>query len=252
MTAAELIAGAERLPVCDDCGELRMEIEVLGQVHNVRVACRHQEAAGIEAQAVEARKQAGYTFAQRFGQPGISPLSGRTFGELAKGPGLEAAEAWAVEWPRQRRDTGRSWLILQGGVGAGKTTIAKAIARRVVADHWTVVLIEADRLLSELSDKESTAYAACCAADLLILDDLGMGHSAWWTVERLASILHTRYERGLPVVVTSNHDKASMTRHWTESAKGDETAALRVISRIYDGQRSVVVDCGNVDRRAQR
>lgn len=116
----------------------------------------------------------------------------------------DAAQAYA------RQPLG--WIVLQGGVGCGKTHLAAAIANAVVAGDTAAYFETApdllDRLRAHFGDSEehnfTEAFERIRNAPLLVLDDLGTENQTPWAVEKLFQILNYRYTNRLPTVITTN------------------------------------------------
>lgn len=110
-------------------------------------------------------------------------------------------------------------LFLHGGVGSGKTVYAAA-ALTAVARHRYVVeegpvpsvcLVSVTQLLRGLRDALGAGEQEKALVDqygqgigLLALDDLGTEKASEWTLQVLHEIINERYERLLPVIVTTN------------------------------------------------
>jgi DNA replication protein DnaC len=69
--------------------------------------------------------------------------------------------------------------------------------------------------------------------DLLILDDLGAEFSTSFTVAAINNIINTRICDGLPMIINSNFDFASL----------QETYSSRIASRII-GEFTAIEFCG--------
>lgn len=141
-------------------------------------------------------------------------------------------------------------LYLFGGYGTGKTFLASIIAREYILDLKSVIFGDVPSLMQNIKstfDGKGDAqdvldrYSDC---DLLVLDDLGAGQITEWTVAQLYQIVNARYNAGLPIVVTSNHDLDELRERL--GAKDDSTAA-RITSRL--SEMCIRVFLGENDRR---
>lgn len=105
---------------------------------------------------------------------------------------------------------GGAGLYIHGGVGAGKTHAASAMARLFAEAGYDVAFTTAKGMLERVKatfdegDTEAAVarYAKC---DVLVLDDLGKEDATEWSVGTVFSVLDARYEDMRPTIVTSNY-----------------------------------------------
>lgn len=140
----------------------------------------------------------------------------------------------------------QGWLVLIGGTGAGKTHLAYAIAKTAIehgmATLWATVPDLLDSLRASYEDHAyEDSMKALETVPLVVLDDLGTEHATSWAVEKLFQIINGRYNRRLPLVVTTNVELTS--------ARLDG----RIRSRLMDTQlaRTLVLPCGDYRVRAK-
>lgn len=105
----------------------------------------------------------------------------------------------------------KSWLLLEGGYGCGKTHLAAAIANFAVNNGMPTLFITVPDLLDSLrfsyDDPETTferRFEEIRNAGLLILDDFGTQNATPWAQEKLFQIINYRYINKLPTVITTN------------------------------------------------
>ena len=103
------------------------------------------------------------------------------------------------------------WLLLQGGIGVGKTHLAAAIANQAVADGIPTLFLTVPDLLDELRASYGDGdfsfaerFEQVRTAPLIVLDDFGSQNMTEWAREKLFQILNHRYVNRLPVVLTTN------------------------------------------------
>lgn len=148
---------------------------------------------------------------------------------------------FALAWPPPK-----PLLFLTGNRGAGKTTLAIAILRKVYEDRriagqfWL-----AGRLLDRINatyDEEATETLQQVISQLekvalLVIDDFGSEKSTEAARARLFSIIDHRYSHGKPLIVTSNTDLMTIDQ--------------RVKSRLSDAAISEIVQFRGRDMRPE-
>lgn len=145
------------------------------------------------------------------------------FSRLERVVGNEKAISFAEEWARHPA----GWLVLNGAVGTGKTRLLSAVlsfwrgeprmpqSAAEVLDVWRMALDE---------ELFGSMFVGACEAEVAVLDDLGAERPTEWALERLTMYLDFRYGRGLPTLIATNHDRASMAQ-----ALGE-----RIADRVFD------------------
>lgn len=148
------------------------------------------------------------------------------------------------------RVEGGGSLYVWGGNGTLKTTLAAAVARRLVYHGKRVRMVNAVDLLIELQStygtprEEAAVLSAYSRCPFLVLDDLGKEQQTAWTVSRLYSIVNARYGAMLPTVITSNFRVSELAERM---AHCDESTAKAVASRLAGMCEAIAADGG--DRR---
>lgn len=123
---------------------------------------------------------------------------------------LAKCRAYAEQFPANFR-AGRS-LLLTGNVGCGKTHLASAIIRTVVADRCRALIIPAGDIVSiarasmvpdsGYTDRDVAVHLG--ALDLLVIDEVGAQKGSEYELGLLHSIIDRRYQAVLPTVMISN------------------------------------------------
>jgi len=139
----------------------------------------------------------------------------------------------AVRLARAMAQTPSGWLVIQGDVGTGKTTLARAIL-----SHWRGKLTEpqtSEELLiewrSHIKEEDfEDQFIRRCEATAAVLDDLGAERITDWTGPRLSTYLNWRWARRLPTVITTNCDEHMLAAHVDE----------RVADRVFDRHSGLV------------
>jgi DNA replication protein DnaC len=103
----------------------------------------------------------------------------------------------------------RSVLIL-GPTGVGKTYLAygaiRDLAARGVSVKW--LALTAPDMYARLRPRDGIdgegEFQTIATAEMLLLDDLGAAKATEWTEEVNYRLVNYRYDRGLPMLITSN------------------------------------------------
>lgn len=200
---SERLASANRFdepgcPICRDRGWLRFDVPLDHPDFGSIERCRCME--GID----DADRRRRFLRLCRLPEA----TEDRTFENFEVRPGLEEAYQASLDVAEGRL----KWLTLSGGVDAGKSHLAIAIAKWWLQRDRPARYTMVPELLDDLRrgyhpdadisyDQEFHFYKN---VDLLALDDLGTESTTPWAQERLDTLVNYRYEHGLPLVVTLN------------------------------------------------
>lgn len=159
----------------------------------------------------------------------------------------EMAKKYADEFEKYRKEG--IGLIFTGSYGTGKTHLAAAICHELIKQDYQPIfgtminLLEKikatyyDEFAKEHEDRIIERYTNC---HLLIIDDLGKERPTEWAIEKLYYIINTRYERCLPIIITTNYDIDKLTSRLT--VKDNMETAEAIVSRIYEMCRGIQME----------
>jgi DNA replication protein DnaC len=128
-------------------------------------------------------------------------------------------------------------LYLWGKSDAGKTTIALNIAKQIVIEKKTksVYYVNCSELIDELfriqdgSIKvDDSLLRFCKQVELLILDEVGLEKVSDFIGAHLYRLINYRYDRKLPMIITSNFNISGFKKRFTDQLIGE-----RIESRLY-------------------
>ncbi|MES5160052.1 ATP-binding protein [Fannyhessea vaginae] len=128
-------------------------------------------------------------------------------------------------------------VFISGAVGSGKTHLACAVARTLLADNLvrSVQFARCVSLFDEIKrsfNAGTDALAPYRTCGVLVLDDLGKQASTPWSLERLFDLVDDRYARCLPTITTSNYNPRDLIVHLACSR--DMTVSQAIVSRLLN------------------
>jgi DNA replication protein DnaC len=218
-----------RCSVCQDAGYLRASVPIGHPSFGRLFAC--------DCKKLELERRRSLELQELSNLDAFASSTFEDFDQSVPGSAqaFQAATAFASD------PTG--WLFLYGPCGIGKTHLAVAIAKRLVASGTTVYFAVVPDLLDHLratfDPSSGVAYdhrfTAIRNAPLLVLDDLGTENTTPWAREKLFQIINHRYKEQLPTVLTSNQDHKRIEE--------------RILSRIMDQRLTTFVDIDAEDFR---
>ncbi len=133
-------------------------------------------------------------------------------------------------------------FLIKGTVGSGKTHLCAAVARGLVQKgFYDIYFIDFKELLDEIKStfsyssetSEAEVLYPILNAGLLIIDDLGSERNTEWTEDVFARILNYRYNRNLPVIITTNYFDRQVKGALTDETL-EERIGTRMRSRLYE------------------
>lgn len=225
---------------CPVCNAARIKAE-----DEQRIAATHAEHRAHQIRASLGRAAIPARFADRRFD---------TFDAYAPGPAhaLEKMTAYAADFESVSR-RGAS-MVLCGGVGAGKTHLAIAVAHHIIPMGYSAAFISVMNAIRSVKDTyrkdsaitEAAAIAKLVAPDLLILDEVGVQHGTDTEKTIIFEVINGRYESVKPTIVISNLALVADAGPSLTGYLGE-----RVIDRLREGGgSSIVFDWPSYRRKA--
>jgi DNA replication protein DnaC len=151
---------------------------------------------------------------------------------------VDAVKAYVEELPSKVAEGRGIWLM--GGTGTGKTTLTMLVAKAAGERGFAVGVYFAPKLLARIrqtyqaesnEDSYLEFFERLASVDLLVVDDLGAERKTDWVIEQLYAVVNERYERQLPIAITSNADGTAVDAA-IEQLKAEIGA--RTVSRLVE------------------
>lgn len=128
-------------------------------------------------------------------------------------------------------------LLLKGSVGTMKTTLAVAVLQAHIARGGGGLFITMPSLLDNIFTLKAKSLDEWVKFEqnlretpLLVLDDMGSGHTEGWVLTKVDAIISERYNRCRPVIITTNLSARQLKGIYAERVIDRLRSTLKVIN----------------------
>ena len=166
-----------------------------------------------------------------------------------KAAAQDYAENFTHQLPKRGEPLpGRNGFLITGTKGTGKTHIAAAIANYLLNRGTGVTFMTERELFGKIRKTysrdehadESAVLEIYKTVPLLIIDDIGKERPTEWTLATLYAIIDGRYDRAMPIIVTTNYGTADLVKRLTPTG-GDATTADATVDRLIEMCEGIVM-----------
>jgi DNA replication protein DnaC len=168
-------------------------------------------------------------------------LADSGMGERALAASASPRPSEALEATQQWLTSGKTWLVLLGGTGTGKTTAAAWAIREVLRQNETAACRTASRIARMSGFDEGAAeLERLSEVSLLVVDDVGAEMQTAWGAGLLSELLDNRHQAFRKTILTSNLGQEPFKQRVGE----------RMVDRIREDGKVVVLGGRSMRRQA--
>jgi DNA replication protein DnaC len=168
---------------------------------------------------------------------------------------VAAARAYAQNFDRHLPKPGApvfgfNGLLITGTKGTGKTHIAAAIANYLLSKGTAAICMTERNLFGQIQKtyslgrengmSEADVRGIYESIPLLVIDDMGKEKPSEWTLATLYAVIDGRYNKAMPLIVTTNYDMQSLVKRLTPK-DGDKITAEAIVDRLSETCESIVM-----------
>lgn len=170
---------------------------------------------------------------------------------------MTIANSYAREYPYGTKKQG---LMFIGDPGTGKTHLAVAVMKRLIARGFECVFFDYQNLLERIRSSydqasgaaQREAYQMALDCEVLVLDDLGAHRVTDWVEDTVTSLITYRYNQNKPLIATTNlrDSEAGDAPASSGSVAGDMASRYYLTERVGSRARSRLFEmCRTISTR---
>ena len=163
-------------------------------------------------------------------------------------PVVEALDRWVAEvrdWAHGLQGAREPrWLLLTGAPGAGKTTAAEYLRRRLALNGVIVPIVDWGGYVERCRESIDGGKRDRLTARVTVLDDVGADNATAYAAETLYRVLQEAEQAGRVVVATCNVSAAALQAQYARGGDGATANAERAVSRLQRRSRVVQLTAG--------
>lgn len=232
----------EVISPCDECGEPKFKYEVVdtGPLGAIVLPCIQKckcdrMKPDKEALMLKSRLLDAYAFSVT--PPDVEQV---TFDNWDP-QGSDALKSIGERFCKNYDDYRRSGMgfVLQGPSGIGKTHMLRCVTYELSRCGWLVSYATLQEITSAIRESYSPSsntsegfiLKKLMTADVLIIDEIGVGKPTEWMVDTTYRLVDTMYRSRKPMLFATNLDKAGLERYFADKRDGIDRIVPRVIER---------------------
>jgi DNA replication protein DnaC len=160
--------------------------------------------------------------------------------------GLSDVMLAVMSYQRKFPDNDKPGILLAGAPGTGKTHLAVAALRLLIARGHEAIFFDYQNLLERiragyseaLGTSSREAYRIALETEILLLDDLGAHRVTDWVEDTVTAIVTHRYNHRKPLIATTNLVDADMGGPLLEKGGLSVSQAYRTTLEQRVGERA--------------